>query len=95
MKKTSMNVVNPHSAGIDVGSKSHMVAIGQGNDEVREFGVYTEDHQKLVQWLQEKGIKSIAMESTGSYWQTLFTALQQAGFEVMELVALSGQIKIA
>lgn len=83
MKKTSMNVVNPNAAGIDVGSKSHMVAIGQESGDVREFGVYTEDHQDLIRWLRENNIRTIAMESTGSYWQTLFTALQESDFEVI------------
>ncbi len=48
-----------------------------------EFGVYTKDHQELILHLQKHGITTIAMESTGSYWQTLFNALQQAGFEVL------------
>lgn len=52
-------------------------------DHVREFGVYTKDHQQLIDHLRLHGITTIAMESTGSYWQTLFNALQQAGFEVM------------
>ena len=42
-KKISMNVINPRAAGIDIGSRSHFVAIGQGDKDVREFGVYAED----------------------------------------------------
>ena len=38
-----MPIINPKAAGIDVGSRSHFVGIGQGIDQVREFGVYTED----------------------------------------------------
>ena len=84
MKKTEkMPIINPHAAGIDVGSKSHYVAIGQNEAEVREFGVYTEDHQKMVEYLCSHGVNTIAMESTGSYWQTLFSSLQSAGFEVI------------
>jgi transposase len=82
-KEVSMEVVNARAAGIDVGSRSHLVAVGQDREDVREFGVYTEDHTKLVTWLSSKGITTIAMESTGSYWQTLFSALQRAGFEVL------------
>ncbi len=78
-----MQVINAQAAGIDVGSRSHFVAIGQEKDDVREFGVYTEDHQRLIGWLSECGIVTVAMESTGSYWQTLFSALQRAGFEVL------------
>lgn len=87
-RKLSMEVVNPHAAGIDIGSKSHFVSAGQGLDEVREFGVYTQDHQEMIDWLQSFDITTVAMESTGSYrratpWQTLFSALQTAGFEVL------------
>ena len=77
-----MSVINPNACGIDVGSKMHYVATGQGSEEVRSFGVYTKDHQEMVAYLQSKGVETIAMESTGNYWQTLFTALEKAGFEV-------------
>lgn len=78
-----MQVVNPKSAGIDVGSRMHMVAVDQSIDNVRKFGVYTSDQQLLIIYLKEHGITTVAMESTGSYWQTLFDALQKAGFEVL------------
>ena len=37
-----MEVVNPQAAGIDVGSRSHWVAIGQREEDVREYGVFNE-----------------------------------------------------
>lgn len=90
-EKITMDVMNPHAAGIDVGSKSHYVAVGQQENDVKEFGVYTQDHEQLIEHLHKRKITSIAMESTGSYWQTLFAALQGAGFEV--LLANGRQIK--
>lgn len=78
-----MEIVNPNAAGIDVGSRSHYIAKGQQIDDVREFGVCASDHQELIKWLRKYKIKTIAMESTGSYWQNLFSALQGAGFEVL------------
>lgn len=78
-----MEIVNPHAAGIDVGSRSHFVAVGQGTDQVREFGVYEADLQELATWLQEHHITTVAMESTGTYWQNLFATLRQAGLEVL------------
>ena len=78
-----MEIINPCAAGIDVGSRSHFVAVGQGADQVREFGVYDADLRQLAQWLHEQHITTVAMESTGSYWQNLFTTLQQAGLEVL------------
>lgn len=84
MKKTEkIPVVNPYACGIDVGSKAHYLAVGQGKEEVRSFGVYTEDHRKMISYLNQEGVKTIAMESTGNYWQTLFMALREAGFEVL------------
>ena len=35
-----MPVINTHAADIDVGSRSHFVAVGQELSDVREFGVY-------------------------------------------------------
>ena len=64
MNKTiSMEVVNLRCAGIDVGSRSHFVAIGQGVNDVREFGVYAEDLRALCQWLKIEEIESVAMET--------------------------------
>lgn len=79
----SLPIVNPNAAGIDIGSRSHFVAIDQNCDNVKEFGVYTKDHISLITYLRSVHIKTIAMESTGTYWQTLFNALQEAGFEVL------------
>jgi hypothetical protein len=73
-KKMILEIINPKAAGIDVGSRSHYVAIGQSKDDVREFGVYAEDLQALTQWLVDNGITTAAMESTGTYWQNLYTA---------------------
>ncbi len=39
-------------------------------------------HQ-LADWLKAEGIQTIAMESTGSYWRSLFVLLQAEGFEVL------------
>jgi transposase len=82
-EKVAMNVVNPKAAGIDVGSRSHFVSIGQQPNDVREFGVYSSDHHDMIMWLKDSGVTTVAMESTGNYWQTLFSALQLAGFELL------------
>lgn len=85
-KKTrELAIEHPHACGIDVGSKFHAVATGLGDEDIVKFGVYTEDHKKLISYLKEKKVLNIAMESTGSYWQSLFLALQKSGF-VVQLV---------
>jgi transposase len=74
-----MPVVNMNAAGIDVGSRSHFVAVCQDRALVREFGVYTEDLHLLCRHLVDSGCTAVALESTGSYWQPLFILLQQYG----------------
>lgn len=81
-KRIKLAVINENCCGIDVGSKSHHVATGLDISDIKEYGVFTDDHKSLVKDLKEKGVKHVAMESTGSYWQTLFESLQEAGFDV-------------
>jgi len=81
-RKVEMDIINLHCAGIDVGSKSHFVAVGQSLEDVKEFGVYAEDLTSICLHLQEYGITSVAMESTGNYWQNLYVELVKYGFEV-------------
>ena len=82
-KNVPMQIINANAAGIDVGSRSHFVAIGQRKDDVREFGVYNEDLQGIAHWLLENHVTTVAMESTGTYWQSLFAVLQNAGLQVI------------
>ena len=81
-KKMEMDIVNPNCAGIDVGSKSHYVAVGQALEDVKEFGVYADDLTTICLHLKEYGITSVAMESTGNYWQNLYVELEQHGMQV-------------
>jgi transposase len=77
-----MDVVNRNAAGIDVGSRSHWTAIGQTDKDIKEFGVYNENLHQLADWLEQHGIKTVAMESTGNYWQNLYAILCARGFEI-------------
>jgi len=76
--------VNQHAAGIDIGSKSHFVAVSEGVHEtpVREFSTFTADLEQLADWLTSCGIQTVAMESTGVYWIPVFEILEEKGFEV-------------
>ena len=82
-KQISLEVVNPYAAGIDIGSRSHWVAVGQDAQDVKEFGVYSQDQLEMCDWLRSKKVRSIAMESTGTYWQNLFATLVGQGFDVI------------
>ena len=84
MKKPKFQQINPHAAGIDVGSRSHFVAVPEGASEqsVREFSCFTDDLYQMADWLIACGATTIAMESTGIYWIPIFEILESKGFEV-------------
>ena len=80
----ALDIVHPNAAGIDIGGSEHWVAINPELDEkpVRCFQCFTEDLQQMADWLIERGVRSVAMQSTGVYWIPVFEILQQRGLEV-------------
>jgi transposase len=74
--------VNPKAAGVDIGAQEIVVCVGEGGSTqwVKTFGTYTVDLKAIADWLEEWGIESVAMESTGVYWIPLFEELEQQGF---------------
>jgi transposase len=76
----SMEVVNPHAAGIDIGSRSHWVAVGQLEQDVREFGVFNEDLFSMADWLKTRNVKTIAMETLGLTGRTFIQYSSLKGF---------------
>jgi transposase len=74
----------PDAAGIDVGSTEMWAAVGPDRDEnpTRCYASFTENLHELADWLQQCGIRTVAMESTGVYWIPLFQILESRGFEV-------------
>lgn len=85
VKFERLDHINTNAAGIDIGSKSHFVAIPAGRDkeQVREFSTFTNSLLELVNWLKKIGITSVAMESTGVYWIPVYDMLEAHGFEVL------------
>jgi transposase len=79
-----LEVVHKDAAGIDIGNKSHFVAIPPERDArpIREFGSWTADLHEMANWLKENGIRTVAMQSTGVYWIAVQEVLEQAGLEV-------------
>jgi transposase len=80
----ALEVVHANAAGIDIGNKSHFVAIPPDRDEapVREFGSWTADLHEMGKWLKEHGILTVALQSTGVYWIAVLEVLEQYGLEV-------------
>jgi transposase len=78
--------IRPLVAGIDLGSKRHWVCAptpdGTGR-EVASFGATTAELLRMAQWLKERQVESVAMESTGVYWIAPHEVLEAEGFEVL------------
>lgn len=74
-------VLEPNAAGIDVGAREMYVAVPPGRDAepVRVFGTFTQELEKLVAWLRQCGVTTVALESTGVYWIPLYQLLEEAG----------------
>jgi transposase len=51
-------------------------AAGQRQQEVRTFRTMTQDLLALRDWLQAYGCRTVAIESTGVYWQPVFNVLE-------------------
>ena len=79
-------VLRQDVAGIDLGSESHWVCaptVDGTEREVAEFGATTPELEKLAQWLKQRKVESVAMESTGVYWIAPHELLERDGFEVV------------
>jgi transposase len=78
-----MEKIRENAAGIDIGAKKVFVAIeGQ---EVRYFFTFTEDFEKLRDYLFEHKIETVAMEATGVYWNILYEILEEASIDVWQV----------
>ena len=83
-----MEVLQRCCAGIDVHSQMLRTCIrrldeqGQVHKEFRDFGTMTCELRKLAAWLQEHGVRQVAMESTGVYWKPVYNILEEQ-FEVL------------
>lgn len=84
-RRRSFSTVHPDAAGLDVGSRFHVVAVAAERDAepVRTFQSFTNDLHRLADWLAEVGITTVAMESTSVYWIPVFEILEERGFEVL------------
>ena len=80
----ALEIVHPDAAGIDIGGSEHWVAISPERDEqpVRCFDCFTADLEQMADWLVERGVRSVAMQSTGVYWIPVLEILQERGLEV-------------
>lgn len=79
-----MEVVHPRCSGLDVHKKTVVACVMvPGRKEVRTFGTMTAELLRLGDWLQEEGVTTVAMESTGVYWKPVFNVLETTGLELL------------
>jgi len=80
----SLQQVHLNAAGIDCGATAHFVAVPEDRDlqPVRAFSTFTAHLIALADWLEQCGIDTVAMESTGVYWIPLYELLEARGFAV-------------
>ena len=77
-----LSVVHPICCGLDVHKKvivACFVSINESGEDttiIEEFGTFTDDLQKLRDWLLEHECPIIAMESTGVYWRPVHNVLE-------------------
>ena len=75
--------------GLDVHAKVIVATLlkeeegGAVKKETKEFGTYGENLKALCQWISESSAEIVAMESTGTYWMTVFEALEDAGIKAI------------
>jgi len=83
-KVASLPFVEPNAAGIDIGATQIFVAVPPDRDAepVQCFDTFTEDLERLADWLQQCQIRTVAMESTGVYWIPLFEILERRDVDV-------------
>ncbi|HDZ8846979.1 TPA: hypothetical protein RUW98_002168 [Aeromonas veronii] len=62
--------IDARAAGIDIGSRFHVVAVptALAEEPVKNFQAFTADLERMAAWLVELDITTVAMESTGVYW---------------------------
>jgi transposase len=84
-----MKVVVERCAAIDLAKKALNVCLMTGaadqepQVELRLYGTFNAELDKLRQWLLETRVTHVVMESTGSYWKPVYAALEGSGIEVI------------
>jgi transposase len=83
-----MDVLHSRCCGLDVHKKTiaacaaWITAEGEKRQEQRRFGTVTRDLLALADWLRERGVTHVALESTGVYWKPVWNVLEQ-DFQVL------------
>ena len=78
--------IRRYVAGIDLaGAADHYVCgprKDDGSHDVEHFGTTTPELQRMLQWLRDRKVVSVAMESTSVFWVPVWDVLESGGIEV-------------
>ena len=78
--------IRRYVAGIDLaGAADHYVCgprKDDGSHDVEHFGTTTPELQRMLQWLKDRKVVSVAMESTSVFWVPVWDVLEAGGIEV-------------
>src|SRR5258708_22832222 len=79
-----MTIGHSSAAGLDIGSREIFACVppDRTQDNVKVFGTFTPDLNRLADWLAKHQVDTVAMESTGVYWIPVFELLEARGFKV-------------
>jgi transposase len=93
-KSGGLPIVNEKAAGIDIGSRFHVVAVPPDfcEEPVRTFQAFTADLECMADWLKCLGITTVAMESTGVYWIPAYEILESRGIAVVVANARASRV---
>ena len=90
MKETKTAVFNElrrNVAGIDIAWRADHYVCGprceDGECDIEAFGTTTPELHRMLKWLQERHVESVAMESTSVYWIPIADLLEANGIEIV------------
>jgi transposase len=81
-EEVAMDVLHERCAGLDVHQETVVCCVlisepgGRCRKEFRTFGTMTVDLEALRDWLRERGVSHVAMESTGVFWKPVYAVLE-------------------
>ena len=84
-KAKRIPIINTTAAGIDIGSRCHVVAVAHElcDESDKTLQAFTSDLHNMADWLVEMGVTTVAMESTGVYWVAAYEMLEDRGLVVV------------
>lgn len=79
-----MRIVYERCCGIDIHKQSLVACvITPEGKELRTFGTMTVHLLELADWLEERGVTHVAIESTGVYWKPVYNLLESYRLELL------------